>query len=295
MHHKRNLIIFPLLVTGSSKVHHLSDRATRSLWHQCLCHSHYRRLNDLHKHRDGVPNIKLPPDIGEGCDTCITCKGRNANMVNRDTREDATVLEQGILMDFGFMVQSSKTPGRLECLSGHDGETAYLLLTCHKTDMMWGVATKGNKPPVAWLNRWFSQYHPTDVQHRYAAMDKGGELANDPEVMALLDKFDYAPRPTALDAYHQNAPAERLHKIIGNALRTMLTGANIDFKFWPYAFYYMMFLHNFLPHGKNWCHTLGLVSDVLISTGSAHLVVAFMSARLQNETTNWTIMSGVVS
>jgi hypothetical protein len=91
------------------------------------------------------------------------------------------------------MVQSSKTPGRLEHLSGHDGETEYLLITCHKTDMIWGVATKGKKPPAAWLNRWSSQYLLKDVQYHYARMDKGIELANNPEVMALLDKFNYVP------------------------------------------------------------------------------------------------------
>jgi hypothetical protein len=204
-------------------------------------------MNDLHKHHDGVPKIKPPPDIGERCDTCLTCKGIKANMGNRDTHEDATVLGQGIWMDFWFMVQSSQTPGRLERLSAHDGETAYLLITCHNIDMMWGVSTKGKKPPLSWLNRWFSQYFPNDVQHRYAAMDKGGELANNPEVMALLDEFDYAPRLTAHDASHQNASAERPHQTIGNALRIILTGANV--LLWPYAFYYMMFLHNLLPHG----------------------------------------------
>jgi hypothetical protein len=57
-------------------IRYLSERETRVLWHQRLRHVHMRRLAGLHLHIDGIPPIKLPPDI-EGCDTCWTCKLHN--------------------------------------------------------------------------------------------------------------------------------------------------------------------------------------------------------------------------
>jgi hypothetical protein len=146
------------------------------------------------------------------------------------------------------MVQSYKTLGHLERLSGHDGETDYLIVTFRKTYMLWGISTKGKMTPIAWITRWFEQYRPKDVRHRYTAIDKGGELTNNPKIMALLDTYEYTPHPTSPMAFNQNAPGKRPHHTIGNVLRTMLTEANMDFNFWPYAFYYIMFLHNVLPH-----------------------------------------------
>jgi hypothetical protein len=80
------------------------------------------RLLGLHKYVDGIPAIKLPPDI-EGCDICGTCKLRNTSRGTGDTRKDATVPGQGISLDFGFIVQRSKGLARYEKLLGLNGET----------------------------------------------------------------------------------------------------------------------------------------------------------------------------
>jgi hypothetical protein len=60
----------------------------------------------------------------------------------------------------------------------------------------------------------------------------------------------YVFRPTGGDASHQNAPAERPHQTIGHSLRTMLHGASLPFKLWPYYFHHYIMLLNVMPHGN---------------------------------------------
>jgi hypothetical protein len=140
-----------------SQIRYLSERATRVLWHQRLRHVHMRRLSGLHKYVDGIPSIKLPQDI-EGCDTCWTCKLRNAARGTGDTRKDATVSGQGFSFDFVFIVQRSKDLARYKKLLGLNGETDYLLIADHKTDKLFGIATVCKAPPLAWISRWLTQY-----------------------------------------------------------------------------------------------------------------------------------------
>jgi hypothetical protein len=54
---------------------------------------------------------------------------------------------------------------------------------------------------------------------------------------------------TGPDASHQNGPGERPHQTIGDALRAMLSGADLKPNFWPYAFYHYIRIYNFVPHG----------------------------------------------
>jgi hypothetical protein len=230
------------------KISYMSDRATRILWHQRLNHAHFRRVSQMHKHVDGVPKIKEPQDT-DGCSTCWACKMRYAYKGCRDTRDDATVVGQGIGLDFGFIVQRSKNKDRYDKMCGINGETAYLLLVDHCPDHLWGVATDGKAPPLTWLNRWLTQYRPAAVPHRYAVMDNGGELSNNGEVLQLLEYHTYTPRPTAPDSSHQNGSVENPHQYIAATLRSMLHGAGIADNLWPYSFYHFLLVHKLLPQG----------------------------------------------
>jgi hypothetical protein len=140
-----------------SQIRYLSERASRVLWHQRLRHVHMRRLSGLYKYVDGIPVIKIPQDI-EGCDTCWTCKLRNAARGTGDTRKDATVSGQGFSFDFVFIVQRSKDLARYKKILGLNGETDYLLIADHKTDKLFGIATVCKAPPLAWISRWLTQY-----------------------------------------------------------------------------------------------------------------------------------------
>jgi len=71
-------------------------------------------------------------------------------------------------------------------------------------------------------------------------MDQGGELYNNPEVRNLFTRFGYAIGPTGADASNQNAPVERGHLVVANAVRALLLGANLPIKFWPCAFHFWL-------------------------------------------------------
>jgi hypothetical protein len=97
-------------VNDTDAINHLNLEATRVICNQRLGHMHFRKLSELHKHVDGIPKIALPTDI-DGCPSCWVCKIRRTDRGSADTRQDATVVGQGISMDWGFIVQRSKTKG----------------------------------------------------------------------------------------------------------------------------------------------------------------------------------------
>ena len=244
----KDIDVNPESGTDVEDVNVMTEEATRVLWHQRLCHLHDRALSDLHEHVDGIPKIPRSTPV-DGCDTCWACKMRKAARGSGDTRADATVVGQGISLDWGFMVQKSKDEERYESLVGINGESSYLLIADHHSDKLWGITSNSKKPPIKWLNRWLAQYKPADCEAKYACMDLGGELAKHTKVCDLLDRHGYSIRPTAPDASWQNSPGERPHQTIGNTLRSMLHGANLDAKFWPYAFNHCLFIHSLVPHG----------------------------------------------
>ena len=63
---------------------------------------------------------------------------------------------------------------------------------------------------------------------------------------ALFNQYGYDVRPTGADASNQNGPVERSHQTIGNALRSMLSGAGLTAKFWPFAFQHFLRITNAL-------------------------------------------------
>ena len=139
----------------------------------------------------------------------------------------------------------------MQQLMGIDGSQAYLLVTDHKSGNLWGVTSDNKVPPLAWLNKLLTRIKPEGVKGHYIMMDMGGELGRNKAVLNLLKKHDYDIRPTSPDSSHQNALLERPHATIGDAMRTMLLGAKLDLKYWPYAFYHYICLYNIIPHGSS--------------------------------------------
>jgi hypothetical protein len=230
-------------------VNYLDFEAIRVLWHQRLGHMHFPKLSELHTQVDGIPKIVLPIYI-DGCPSFWVCKIHCTNGGPADTHKDATAVDQGISMGWGFIFQHSKTKGRYDKLSGWNGEMAYLIIADHFSGYPWGLAADRNAPPLAWLNRRFAQYVPTLFKFCYCSLDQGGELANNKEIQAIL-------------AYHrytswQNAPGERPHLTIGYQLTTMLHGAYLSFKLWHWAFTHYLLLHNMVTHGDRCVPIIGV-------------------------------------
>ena len=76
-----------------------------------------------------------------------------------------------------------------------------------------------------------------------------GELGRCREVCSLFEGAGYAVKPTAADSSHQSGPGEHPHCTIKDALCTILAGADLDTKFWPYAFHHYLRIYNLTSHG----------------------------------------------
>jgi Reverse transcriptase (RNA-dependent DNA polymerase)/GAG-pre-integrase domain len=225
----------------------LSRPALRLLWHQRLGHVNFRRLADMHRHSSGIPVFSVPDAATENCSVCLASKLRKAPRGHGNTMT-ATQCMQGLGIDFAFMVQRSRDPKRFENLVGFNGETCYVLLTDHYSGRIFGRAFATKAPPVDWLNQWLANNSPS-CQDKYVRMDGGGELGKCREIHETFNNFGYQVQLTGPDSSHQNGPGERPHQTIGDALRAMLTGADLRPNFWPYAFYHYVRLYNFMPHG----------------------------------------------
>jgi hypothetical protein len=105
------------------EVNHIAATAERVLWHQRLGHVNQRKLADMHKSVKGIPKISMPSDIDKRM-TCWICKIRLSDRGSQDTRQDATVIGQGISVDWGFICHHSKTKGRYKKLVGMHNEYA---------------------------------------------------------------------------------------------------------------------------------------------------------------------------
>eukprot|EP00536_Pseudo-nitzschia_multiseries_P015908 jgi/Psemu1/44246/gm1.44246_g len=132
---------------------------------------------------------------------------------------------------------------------GIHGETAWILITDHFTGMKYGDTRISKAAPLHWLDHFFSQYNPY-CNNKYAIVDQGGELYHNPDIQNLFSAFGYTIYPTGADASHQNGSVERAHRTLANSMKTsMLSGANLPIKFWPFAFYHALRLSNVFPEG----------------------------------------------
>ena len=149
----------------------------------------------------------------------------------------STTGNQGISIDFGFMVQKSRDKKRHHNLIGLNSETCYALITSHYSGQLYGRAFSTKAPPVDWINSWFANNAPS-CPNKYVCMDGGGELGMSRDIHQTFANFGYAVELTGLDSSNQNGPSERPHQTIGDALRAMLSGANLQPRFRSYAFYH---------------------------------------------------------
>jgi hypothetical protein len=99
------------------------------LWHQRLGHINFRRLSEMLRFEKGMPEFKIPTEL-EACPICLTAKLRKVPAGNNTTMR-ATACNQGLSIDFGFMIQKSRDFARHNTLVGLNGESCYVLLTNH--------------------------------------------------------------------------------------------------------------------------------------------------------------------
>ncbi|KAI2491256.1 Reverse transcriptase (RNA-dependent DNA polymerase) [Fragilaria crotonensis] len=228
-------------------VRSLSRSALRMLWHQRLGHLNFRRLSTMHRFVKGMPEFTLPTALEE-CPVCLAAKLRKQPS-GTATIMRSTVCNQGISIDFGFMVQKNHDKSRQHNLIGLNGETCYALITDHFSGRLYGRAFTSKAPPIDWVNNWLANNAPS-CPDKYVRMDGGGELGKSRDILRIFADFGYTVELTGPDSSNQNGPGERPHQTIADALRAMLSGASLQPSFWPYAFYHYVRLYNFVPHGS---------------------------------------------
>ncbi|KAI2490688.1 Reverse transcriptase (RNA-dependent DNA polymerase) [Fragilaria crotonensis] len=223
---------FPEFSSASNEaytIRSLSRSALRMLWHQRLGHINFRRLSEMHRFVKGMPQFTVPTEI-EGCPICLASKLRKAlrEQGRRCGQRHATKACQLTLVSW---CRKAATQFDIT-LVGLNGETCYVLLTDHYSGRIFGRAFATKAPPVDWINSWLASNAP-QCPDKYVRMDGGGELGKCRDIHRTFANFGYVVELTGPDSSHQNGPGERPHQTIGDALRTMLSGANLQPNFWP--------------------------------------------------------------
>lgn len=232
--------------SGEFYINSLNRDALTLLWHNRLCHLNWRRLSDAHKYIKGVPKL---PRVDEtiNCPACLKAKLRHANRPTTSSMK-ATHRNQGISLDFGFMVQKSKNQKRYDTLKGIDGETCYVLITDHFSGQIDVGCFDSKAPPVKYLNKWLAANSPK-IPGQYARFDNGGELAKCQQIHDLFENYGYFVETTGPGSSYQNGPGERPHQTISTNLRAMLLAADLPVSFWVYALKHYVRVYNMIPHG----------------------------------------------
>ena len=157
----------------------LSRTTLRMLWHQRLGHLNFRRLSTMHRFVKGMPEFTLPNALEE-CPVFLAAKLRKQPS-GTSTIMRSEVCNQGISIDFGFMVQKSRDTKRHHNLIGLNGETCYALITDHFSGRLYGRSFASKAPPINWINNWLANNAP-NCPNKYVRMDGGGELGKSREV-----------------------------------------------------------------------------------------------------------------
>jgi hypothetical protein len=178
----------------------------------------------------GVPQFKHLNPVLDTCPTCIRAKQTKEPAGTNSTRT-ATIPYQGLSIDFSFAGTKSANEECARDFVGANGETCWILVSDHFSRIKHGDTRISKASPInCWLRDFLTKYSPT-CPDKYVFLDQGGELYANPEVRDLFKEFDYDIRPTGADASSQNGPVERGHLVVANAIRALLTGANLDVQF----------------------------------------------------------------
>ena len=154
-------------------------------------------------------------------------------------------------MDFGF-VQVKHDDNNNKLVRSRQGFGSYLLIIDEYTCYMWAFPTKSKSPPFEIIDQFLIQYKRSSGMRRIRT-DLGKELAGSKLVRATIAKHGYTLEPTAPNSSFQNSKDERPHRTLGNMMKSMLKGANLDKRFWADALLHAVYLKNRLPH-----QTLGM-------------------------------------
>ena len=140
-------------------------------------------------------------------------------------------------------------PQRYKRALGLYGETCYVVISDRKSGCLRVSIRRDKSPPIDFLSSFIANYKPNVPQCR-VRFDGGGELGGNAEIRSLFEKAGYEVEVTSPNSSSSIGLAERPHRTIASAVRTMLYSAGLPLKYWPFALQYYVLIHNCLPHGS---------------------------------------------
>jgi hypothetical protein len=131
-------------------ISHLTRDQLRILWHQRLGHLHNWCMKLVSRAATGVPDLATDDKLHK-CPVCIAAKLRKTNKGIEDSRH-ATVCNQGVSIDAGFIVKSSRDSKRTQQYTGLNGETCYFTIVDHKSGAIYGETCASKALPIEFVN-----------------------------------------------------------------------------------------------------------------------------------------------
>ena len=251
-------------------IHKLSTAASFELWHQRLCHPGSNAMQTIHKHCDGIPQLR--GNSFWKCASCLSGKSdktyhtRPKQVPFKDDRQKSKLLStkepedkflipesvpgQHFHFDFGFMrtkyYQQEDQDGKLQ--TSVDGKNAYLLVIDRNTRYMWVYVSSSKSPPIEFCRSILRKFK-AETAHRTVRCDQG-ELATSKEFNALLVEQGFTLQVTGSNNSKQNGMVERPHRTLKQMVRCILHNASLGPEFWSYALIHSVYVKNRLPHSS---------------------------------------------
>jgi len=144
-----------------------------------LGHIHHQRISKLCKSMTGMPNLNLASKV----DKCPTCMAAKMHQSSGSANDSCTAAQcnQGLSIDFAFVIQKSKDAAQHKHCLGLGGETCCCLVTNHFGGTLCRAAFCNKTLLIEWLNKWLAQHAPA-CPDKCVHLDQGGELTNCAEV-----------------------------------------------------------------------------------------------------------------
>lgn len=104
----------------------------------------------------------------------------------KGTTLSATVLYQGMSIDFAFAGTKSNNSDCQIDFEGYPGKTSWWAIVDYCTRMYHGVTGVTKASPTHWISN-FLQTHSPDCNNKYCYMDQGGKLYGNSKVWQLFE------------------------------------------------------------------------------------------------------------
>ena len=260
----------------TAKLRPLSVAAKYELWHQRTAHAGSNVLDQLHKHAQGVPQLR--GNAFYRCPSCLSGKLCTKRHIGKPTPSKGALRPnlhptppsvptaiptsstpkilpgQHFSMDFGFVRGSAynmKTEDGTTVTSIY-GMNSYLSIIDRATRYMWVFPTKSKKPPIETVTKILNKFK-CNSEHRTVRTDQGGELSRSEAFATAISDCGFTLEVTGSDASAQNGLVENPNRTLGQMMRCMLHSAELGPEYWSYAIQYAAYIRNRLPHFATGC------------------------------------------